>query len=50
LEHCAFCGKSKQEVERYKEFLIERTPGLCICSACVKKFKKEISKLEPQIS
>jgi len=48
--HCAFCLKTKQEVEKQKEFLIERKEGLCICSACVKKFKKQIAREEPQTS
>jgi len=48
--HCAFCLKSKQEVEKHKEFLIEAKPSLCICSACVNKFKKQITREEPQTS
>lgn len=47
---CAFCLKTKQEVEKHKEFLIEAKEGLCICSACVKKFHKQIHKVEPQTS
>lgn len=43
---CSFCLRPKVAVERKGGFLIEapEAPGIYICSECVVKFKKELTK------
>lgn len=49
---CAFCLRTKEELEIQQAFLLEgrAKPDLFICSECVVKIKRSMDRMEVQTS